>query len=325
MHSSHYPIIPLSYYPIIPLSHYPIIPLSHYPIIKLFILNPDALTNTVYLFSAVALLLGLRLMTARRSARRGLYVAAAGLVSALIATLLDPRVERFEYILGGLALGVFAGIRLVRRRAEGGQILPAMALLTACGGLAALFSGWAEFHAHAAGQGAGGGILLWLIVVLGGLVATGSLAGWRMAAMLQGETLSQAGTASPGLPLRAVLTVLLVAGILFARDTVAPEAYRWFALAAAFALLLGYLWVAALEPALIPAALALMAAGTGLAACALGLILQHPLLIAAGGLAGGSGVALARSMCVARQYPFSALLGKPVEKNAAETQEAAGS
>lgn len=255
------------------------------------------LINTVYLLSAVTFVLGFKLMQYPATVRQGNVISAVGMAAAVIVTLMDARVERYEYILTGLVAGTAAGLYAVSRAPLSG--LPRLTgLFNGFGGLASGLVAWSEFHAHPAGQGLFGGLLLWLCAVLGYLAFSGSAIAWaRTQAWHMG-----------GDPVRfswlhylakAVLLLVVVTGIMFLRDTVAPGAYRYFALFSLLALLLGALIVLPLDSAGIPAANYMLNGYAGLAACSAGFIFQNMLLVGAGALVAASSFRLMLVMCKA--------------------------
>ena len=75
----------------------------------------SALINIVYLLAALTFMLGIKLMCHPESAPGGNLIAGVGMVAAVIVTLMDIGIERFDYILGGLALGAAIGWRLVQQ------------------------------------------------------------------------------------------------------------------------------------------------------------------------------------------------------------------
>ncbi len=264
------------------------------------------LINTVYLLSAVTFVLGLKLMNDPATARQGNVISAIGTGAAVIVTLMDARVERYEYILGGLLLGAAAGLYAVSRSPLPG--LPRLTgLLNGFGGLAAWLVAWAEFYAHPAGQGVSGGIVLWLTAVLGCLAFAGSLTAWTRT---QEGNISANPAGYPGQHhvARAVLLAVLLTGILFARDTVAPGAYRYFALFSLLSLLLGALLVLPVSSAGMPAAMCALNAYAGFAACAAGFVFQNTLLVAAGALTGAGGIRLMLVMCKTNGCNFADVL-----------------
>lgn len=263
----------------------------------------NTLLNIVYFLSAVTFVLGFKLMSHPATAQRGNLISAVGMVSAVAVTLMDAHIGRFEYILIGLVAGALIGVRLARR-ARMTSVVPTVALLNGFGGLASLLVAWAEFHAHPAGQGWAGGILLWLAATSGGVAFSGSTAAW---AKLE-EKISGPPFAAQRHIFGAVAFGMLAAGALFATDTVAPEAYRYFAVFAILALILGAMWVVSFEKTDLPVAVSLLNAFSGIAACALGFVLQNTLLVAAGALVGGGAVALAVAASNAANRPLINIL-----------------
>jgi len=264
------------------------------------------LVDTVYLLSAVTFVLGLKLMNDPATARQGNLVSGIGVVAAVIVTLMDARVERFEYVAGGLALGAAAGWYAVSRSPLSG--LPRLTgLLNGFGGLAGWLVAWAEFHAHPAGQGLFGGIALWLTAVLGCLSFAGSLTAWARTqeGNIGGNPVRYAGQHHVA---RAVLLAVLLTGVLFALDTVAPAAYRYFALFSLLSLLMGVLFVLPASGAGLPATICTLNACTGFAACAAGFVYQNMLLVAAGALTGAGGIRLMLVVCKASGCDFAGVL-----------------
>jgi NAD(P) transhydrogenase subunit beta len=265
------------------------------------------LINAVYLLSAVAFLLGLKLMSQPASAQRGAFIAAIGLLSAVVVTLMDLRIERFEYALGGLALGALAGMQIVRRAEKGGH-LQTLALLNGFVALACLLVAWSEFLAHAAGQGIAGGTALSLTVVFGGVAFASSMTAW--ARLGKKINLSSPLTfGSQRFLAQGLAMSTLIFAIVFSKDTVAPEAGRWLALATLLASLLGAYRLLSLHSLDIMAGIALSVAYTGLSVCMAGFVFQNVLLVATGALVAGSGLAIALAICKAMNRPAKVLAG----------------
>ncbi|MCB0527082.1 MAG: NAD(P)(+) transhydrogenase (Re/Si-specific) subunit beta [Saprospiraceae bacterium] len=257
----------------------------------------NTLINIVYILSAVTFILGFKLMSNPISARRGNLISAVGMGAAIIVTLMDTHVERYEFILMGMVVGTLIGLLFAFRTPMTG--MPQMVgLLNGFGGTASLLVAWAEFHAHPAGQGIFGGIVLWLTAIIGSVTFSGSLIAW---AKLEEKFISGKPVMYTGQQFvtGAVLVGILGAGIMFALDTVAPEAYRYFALFSVLALILGVLLVIPIGGADMPVVICLLNSYSGMAACASGFIVQNNLLIVAGALVGASGIILTLIMCKA--------------------------
>lgn len=261
------------------------------------------LINIVYVLSAVTFIVGFKLMSHPATAQRGNLIAAVGIVSAVVVTLMDAHIGRFEYILIGLVAGTLVGLQLARRTSMTG-ILPAVALLNGFGGLAGFLVAWAEFHAHPAGQGWLGGALLWLAAVSGSVAFSGSMTMWgKMEQKISGKPVGWQRHIS-----RVLVFGVTASGVLFALDTVAPEAYRYFALFAVLALILGAVWAVPFDKSDFSAAVSILNACSGLSACASGFVFQNTLLVATGALVCGGGIALARSILKETNRPAANVL-----------------
>jgi NAD(P) transhydrogenase subunit beta len=151
-----------------------------------------------------------------------------------------------------------------------------------------------------------GGVTLWLTAVFGSIAFSGSTAIW--ARLEKKITLSEtSGIAGQKYLARALAIALLLFGVFFSKDTVAPEAGRWLALSVAFSVVLSVLWVVSLKEMDLKAASALLGSCAGLAVCAAGFVFQNVLLVAAGALASGSGIALTLAICKTENRPAATL------------------
>lgn len=257
------------------------------------------LINIVYLLSAVAVVLGLRLMRDPASAKGGNMISGVGIIAAVAATLMDARIERMEFILAGLLAGVLGGLRFARQ-ATATDPLSNVALLNGFGGLAAALTAWSEFHAHPAGQGLAGGVMLWLAAGLGSVAFSGSAVAW---AGLKKKILLPRIIRGQKRLTGVVLFGIVLTGVFFSMDTVSPEAYRYFAIFALLALLLGILWIISFDDTDMPAAISALRAFSGFAACAAGFVVHNTLLAGTGAVLGASGIALAFDICKAMNRP----------------------
>jgi NAD(P) transhydrogenase subunit beta len=214
--------------------------------------------------------------------------------AAVLVTLMDMHVARFEYVLFGLLLGAAGGWALVKKAPEDAPV-STLALLNGAGGLASLLVALAQFYAHPEGQGWLGGLALWITATGGAIAFAGSLVVWaRMTGRLDVTGLSL--FRKWRYIYLALSAVIIVAGLLFAADTVAPEAQRYFVVFTLMAFVLGLALVVPDTSLQLPLSLCLLNAWSGAAAAASGLIFQNPLLIVAGALAGVGSLALRNAM-----------------------------
>ena len=250
------------------------------------------------LIASVLFLLGLRGLSHSETARRGLNLAALGMLLAVVGTLLNKRIVTYEWIVGGLVVGTVIGVPM-------GRWIPMtkmperIALSHAFGGLAVALVGVAEYFNHHLQLspfdiGAiGFEVLLGTITFTGSLMAFGKLMG-----ILPGRPQTFPGQNALNLALLAVALTLLA--FLAAR----PDQWLLFNTILAIGLLLGVLLVVRIGGADMPVVICLLNSYAGLAAAATGFALNVPVLIVCGALDGGSGLILALRMSKAMNRSF---------------------
>lgn len=280
------------------------------------------LTDLVYILSAVAFILGFKLMSNPESARRGNIISGVGMAAAVIVTLMLPDVERFTFIAIGAILGASAGLFFAYRTPMTG--MPQMVgLLNGFGGLASWFVALAEFESPR-DQGVFGGIVLWLAAIIGGITFTGSVVAW---AKLEEKFVSGKPIMYTGQQIvtGAVLTAMLVFGALFAMDTLGANALWYFLGFTAAAFTLGVLLTIPIGGADMPVVICLLNSYSGMAACASGFVVNNKLLIIAGALVGASGIILTLIMCKAMNRSVAnVFLGGFGTPSSGSTMEVAG-
>ncbi len=250
------------------------------------------------LIASILFLLGLRGLSHAETARRGLNLAAFGMLLAIVGTLLSNRIVTYEWIVGGLVVGTVIGVPM-------GRWIPMtkmperIALSHAFGGLAVALVGVAEYFNHHLELspfdiGAiGFEVLLGTITFTGSLMAFGKLMG-----ILPGRPQTFRGQNAINLILLAVAVTLLA--ILMVR----PDRLAFFNTLLAIGLLLGVLMVVRIGGADMPVVICLLNSYAGLAAAATGFALNVPVLIVCGALDGGSGFILALRMSKAMNRSF---------------------
>jgi hypothetical protein len=132
--------------------------------------------QATYLAASIFFILGLRSLTRAEAARRGMQMAAVGMVLAIIGTLVHHEILRYDVITAGLVLGAIIGWPLgmkVPMTAMPQQI----AISHVLGAIAATLVGIAEYYTHLQQTGTvetATMAALGLEVVLGGLTVSGS-------------------------------------------------------------------------------------------------------------------------------------------------------
>jgi NAD(P) transhydrogenase subunit beta len=251
------------------------------------------LSSLLYLVTIICFVLALRFLSSPTTARRGVWVGAAGMTIAIIVTLAQSSVHiGWEIIVGGLIGAAFGavGARTVKMTA-----MPQMvALFNGVGGGAAALVSLSEFHNLTPAPGHLHGDVS-IAIVLAGLIGSVSFAGSMIAfAKLQGLIRGQPIT----YPAQQVGNlVLLGALVAIGIAIVAGEEKQWlFVPLLVGALAFGVLFVLPIGGADMPVVISLLNAFTGLATAAAGFELQSNVLIVSGMLVGASGTLLTMLM-----------------------------
>ncbi len=283
---------------------------------------PDLL-NLVYILSAIAFILGFKLMSNPASARRGNIISATGMGAAIVATLFFPEVVQYGYLTIGLVAGAVVGALFAYRTPMTG--MPQMVgLLNGFGGLASLLVAWAEFHAHGAHMSLSAGLITWIAALIGAVTFSGSFVAW---AKLEEKIIPSRSVTYSGQQwvTGIVVTSVVLLGLMFAWNVTNNAAYLYFGLMALAALVLGILLTIPIGGADMPVVICLLNSYSGMAACASGFLIGNTLLVVAGALVGASGIILTLIMCRAMNRSvanvFLGGFGAPVT---ASSKEVAG-
>ncbi len=249
-----------------------------------------------YLLAAMLFIYALKAMASPRTARRGNLVGAAGMLLAIVFTLLAAGVVTYTWVLVGLVVGSAIGAYLAMTVQM--TAMPQMvAMFNGLGGLASGLVVIAEFWRRSPGAVAGD--LQFVITVavstlIGWVTFTGSLVAF---AKLQDLIRSR--------PMvfrlqRVANFILLGAAVGLIVLAAAFPTQRWLLIPlAGVASLLGVMFVIPIGGADMPVVISLLNSYSGLAAAATGFVLNNTGLIIAGALVGASGIVLTRLMCKA--------------------------
>jgi H+-translocating NAD(P) transhydrogenase subunit beta len=246
-----------------------------------------------YLAASVLFIFGLKGLSHPDTARRGMNLAALGMLMAVIGTLVRHEIIRYEWIIVGLVIGSVIGAAM-----SIWMPMTAMpqrtALSHAFGALAAALVGVSEYYRHGATLGAFKMTALGLEVMLGGITVTGSLMAFvKLQDLVRGTPITYKGQNVFNITL-----FLLTAGI-FIYLIFVPTAAVLFYVMVGLAFLFGILLVLPIGAADMPVVMSLMNSYAGLAAAATGFAISNNVLIIAGTLDGFSGFILSILMCKA--------------------------
>ena len=270
----------------------------------------NTLVQIAYLVATALFIFSLHWMSDPKSARRGVFAGVGAMAIAVLATWLQPEVIHHRWIIGAILLGVVVGypLALVPLTA----VPQRTALSHAFGGLAAGLVGATEYYFWLQHEPASLNsyrmIAIVAEVILGFLTLTGSLMACGKLMELKwppqrpwtykGQIYVNLGT----LALAAIIGVLL---IIWPTGWLAGYV---FPLIIVLALAFGVMLVLPIGGADMPTVISILNSYAGLAAVAMGFVLDNKLLITAGALDGSSGLILSIIMCKAMNRSFTNVL-----------------
>ncbi|SOZ17967.1 pyridine nucleotide transhydrogenase (proton pump), beta subunit [Cupriavidus taiwanensis] len=271
---------------------------------------PSGISNIAYLAASALFILSLGGLSHPATARRGNMLGIAGMVIAVMTTVLAGRQDGIAIIIGAMVVGGVAGAMLARR-VEMTQMPQLVAVLHSFVGLAAVLVGYANYLEPTTLSGAEKAIHeveTYLGILIGAVTFTGSIIAFLK---LQGTM----GGKPMLLPGRHVLNAgaLLLCVWLGYAFLAAPDPQQGLVPLAAMtviALLVGAHLVLAIGGADMPVVVSMLNSYSGWAAAATGFMLGNDLLIITGALVGSSGAILSYIMCKAMNRKFlSVILG----------------
>jgi NAD(P) transhydrogenase subunit beta len=263
----------------------------------------EHLTQATYLAAAALFILSLRWLSDPKTARRGVGAGVAGMTAAIVGTLLHPEIVNYTWIIVASVIGTAIGVPLSKVPLT--AVPQRTALSHAFGGLAAGLVGTAKYF-------------LWLHdgelttfrmaaigteVILGYVTLTGSL----MAAGKLQEIIPTRPMTYPGQNV-VNLGLLAIAGGAVILLLFRPDLWLLFPLIIVLSLVFGILLIMPIGGADMPTVISLLNAYAGLAAVAMGFVLENKVLITAGALDGSSGLILSIIMCRAMNRSFTNVL-----------------
>jgi H+-translocating NAD(P) transhydrogenase subunit beta len=266
----------------------------------------NAVVQLSYLVATVLFIFALHWMNAPLTARKGVYAGVAAMVIAIGATWAQPEIVHHGWIVLAILAGVLVGVPLSMVPLT--AVPQRTALSHAFGGLAAGLVGTAKYYLwYSEGPEHLTTFRMAAIIVeiiLGYLTFTGSL---LAAGKLQEvKWIPQRPVTYPlqNVTNIGLLALALVVGVALTLNPAAGWAPAVFPVVILLALIFGVLLIIPIGGADMPTVIAILNSYAGLAAVAMGFVLDNKLLITAGALDGASGLILAIIMCKAMNRSF---------------------
>ena len=268
-------------------------------------MDRELVIRLTYLAASVLFIIGLRSLTKPDKARRGMQQAALGMLLAIIGTLVQAEIVRYEWIIAGLIVGSLLGYPL-------GMWVPMTAMPQRIafshmfGALAASLVGIAEFTtALAAGETITTAKMsaLGIEVLFGSLTVTGSfIAFGKLAEFIPGRPITYMGQNL----VNAALFFTTIGFLVFV--IIQPDARVAFFVLVALSAAIGLFLVLPIGGADMPVVISLLNSYAGLAASATRFAIDNTVLIIAGALDGASGFLLSIIMSRAMNRSFRNIL-----------------
>ncbi|MFI1915298.1 NAD(P)(+) transhydrogenase (Re/Si-specific) subunit beta [Nocardia sp. NPDC020380] len=276
----------------------------------------DNLVNVLYILAFALFIYGLMGLTGPKTAVRGNWIAATGMVIAVIATLISIRnTNNWILIVAGLVVGVLLGVPPAKFTK-----MTAMPQLVAAfngvgGGTVALIA-WAEFDETTGFSKFTHGESPTVHITIASLFAAiiGSISFWgsviafgKLQEILPGKPITLGKLQQP-------LNLLLFAGAVAAAVVIGIGAMNggvpqyWMIALLVLAGVLGLMVVLPIGGADMPVVISLLNALTGLSAAAAGLALNNTAMIVAGMIVGASGTILTNLMAKAMNRSIPAIV-----------------
>ncbi|KVN34560.1 Re/Si-specific NAD(P)(+) transhydrogenase subunit beta [Burkholderia ubonensis] len=286
------------------------------------------LTTVSYIGAAILFILSLGGLANPETARRGNLLGMIGMLIAVLATVLGPRVsaEGIPYVVAALVVGGAVGL-IAAKKVQMTQMPELVALMHSLVGLAACLVGFASY-VDTSVQFTGAekaiheveiyvGILIGAVTFAGSVVAFGKLSG-----KIGGKPLL--------LPARhwlnlAALLVVIAYGRTFLHAESIQDGMTPLVVMTVISLLFGVHMVMAIGGADMPVVVSMLNSYSGWAAAATGFMLGNDLLIVIGALVGSSGAILSYIMCRAMNRNFISVIAGGFGSGAGAPAAAGGS
>ncbi len=268
------------------------------------LLSQIGILELSYVVASVTFILGLKMLSNPKTARKGNLIAAFGMGLAILTTILfhrDPdtgeHIKNIGWIIGALLIGTVGGAwvsRIVKMTA-----MPQMvSFFNGMGGATAALIGMIEFNKLAL-HGVEGSLLNGhvLVMVLGVFIGSVSFAGSMIAyGKLEGKIKDKALPFQHTINLIMLVVILGLGAFIMLQD--APDMNLFFVLMG-LSLVYGVFFVLPIGGADMPVVISLLNSFTGLAAAMGGFLYNNMAMLTGGILVGSAGTILTILMCKA--------------------------
>lgn len=250
-----------------------------------------------YLIGSVTFILGLKMLSSPDRARKGNLIAAAGMLLAIIGTVLfhekdGQPIGNIPWILAAMALGTVVGWYMAMKVKM--TAMPQMvSFFNGMGGACAAIISIVEFNSHPEGSG-GHLLIIFLGLVIGSVSFSGSMIAYGK---LDEKIKDLSSKLLTWFNLLLLLLIFVVLGVAVAMPETFGHSAVWILLS--LSLLYGILFVMPIGGADMPVVISLLNSFTGMAAAFGGFLYNNQVMLTGGILVGSAGTILTVLMCKA--------------------------
>jgi H+-translocating NAD(P) transhydrogenase subunit beta len=260
----------------------------------------ETILPLIYLLAAVGFILAMKWMNHPSTARRGVIIGELGMLLAVIGTLLRAEVVEYQWVLIALGIGSAVGAPLAYLMPMT-SVPQLTALSHAFGATASALIGTAEYYKQSPSGFTMGALSA--ETLLGYLTATASVIAFgKLQEILPTRPITYKGQNVISF---LVLAAAVVLGVMMTAGWSDPWMFPTFI---GLSLTFGVMLVTPIGGADMPTVIALLNSSAGVAAAAMGFVLDNRLLIIAGALNGTAGLLLSVIMCKAMNRSFANVL-----------------
>ena len=264
--------------------------------------------SAAYIASAILFILSLSGLSNQETSKRGNWYGIIGMAIAVIATILNPAVTGYGWLIIAMLIGGVIGSRLAAK-VEMTQMPELVAILHSFVGMAAVLVGYATYFDPTSNYvGAAKTIHdveIYLGILIGAMTFTGSVVAF-------GKLNGSIGSKPLLLPNRHLINLgLLIASIILGAWFLGADhgdGTIWLVIMTLLAFAFGVHMVMAIGGADMPVVISMLNSYSGWAAAATGFMLSNDLLIVVGALVGSSGAILSYIMCRAMNRNFISVI-----------------
>ena len=276
------------------------------------------LIDSTYIIAVIGFVLSLKWLSSPVSAKYGVLAGEIAAALAVGATLCNPELVQYKWILVALIIGAGVGIPLGMVHMT--AVPQRTALSHAFGALSAAMIGIAEYYVAAPNLSKFSMAEIGLEVIIGSLTFTGSvIAAGKLQEILPQRPITYRGQNIVSLSILGSAIAIMIALMIH------PEYTHLFPVMVVVAAIFGVMLVTPIGGADMPTVISLLNSYAGFSAALLGFVLNSKVLVVAGALDGSSGFILSVIMCKAMNRSFTNVMfgafGQVQSSGAAATEQ----